>query len=82
MPRSDDQVAEARTAPLADSDVPEAAKAAPPCVMVIFGAGGDLTKRLVVPALYSLANTKRLSQSFQLVGVDLKSNRPRNGSKA
>jgi len=31
---------------------------ADPCVMVIFGAGGDLTKRLVVPALYNLSRTK------------------------
>ena len=26
-----------------------------PCTMVIFGASGDLTKRKLVPALYSLA---------------------------
>ena len=26
-----------------------------PCVMVIFGASGDLTKRKLFPALYSLA---------------------------
>ncbi|HUC68922.1 MAG TPA: glucose-6-phosphate dehydrogenase [Stellaceae bacterium] len=44
---------------------------APPCAMVIFGAAGDLTKRLVVPALYNLVNAKRLPQGFQLVGVDL-----------
>ena len=25
-----------------------------PCTMVIFGAGGDLTKRLLLPALYNL----------------------------
>ena len=31
---------------------------ADPCAMVIFGAGGDLTKRLVVPALYNLSHTK------------------------
>ena len=30
------------------------ATVAPPCAMVIFGAAGDLTKRLVVPALYNL----------------------------
>ena len=42
-----------------------------PCAMVIFGAAGDLTKRLVVPALYNLVNGKRLSKGFQLVGVDL-----------
>lgn len=45
--------------------------AAPPCAMVIFGAAGDLTKRLVVPALYNLVIAKRLSQGFQLVGVDV-----------
>ena len=44
---------------------------APPCAMVIFGAAGDLTKRLVVPALYDLVTAKRLSPQFQLIGVDL-----------
>jgi glucose-6-phosphate 1-dehydrogenase len=43
---------------------------APPCAMVIFGAAGDLTKRLVVPALYNLVTAKRLPRGFQLVGVD------------
>ena len=47
------------------------AVAAPPCAMVIFGAAGDLTKRLVVPALYNLANDHQLSEKFRLVGVDL-----------
>jgi glucose-6-phosphate 1-dehydrogenase len=37
---------------------------------VIFGAAGDLTKRLVVPALYNLTTARQLSNSFQLVGVD------------
>jgi glucose-6-phosphate 1-dehydrogenase len=49
----------------------DAITTAPACAMVIFGAAGDLTKRLVVPALYNLANAKRLSERFQLVGVDL-----------
>jgi glucose-6-phosphate 1-dehydrogenase len=44
---------------------------APPCAMVIFGAAGDLTKRLVVPALYNLANDRQLSEEFRIVGVDL-----------
>jgi glucose-6-phosphate 1-dehydrogenase len=52
-------------------DKPEAAPVAPPCAMVIFGAAGDLTKRLVVPALYNLVTAKRLAEGFQLVGVDL-----------
>ena len=38
--------------------------------MVIFGAGGDLTKRLVTPALYNLVTAKRLPEDFRLVGVD------------
>jgi glucose-6-phosphate 1-dehydrogenase len=47
------------------------APVAPPCAMVIFGAAGDLTKRLVVPALYDLVDAKRLAEGFRLVGVDL-----------
>ena len=52
--------------------VPQTASApvAQPCAMVIFGAAGDLTKRLVVPALYNLANDHQLSEQFRLVGVD------------
>ncbi len=48
--------------------------AADPCAMVIFGAGGDLTKRLVVPALYNLSRTGMLPRNFALVGVDLAQN--------
>jgi glucose-6-phosphate 1-dehydrogenase len=51
----------------------EAAPVAPPCAMVIFGAAGDLTKRLVVPALYNLVNSGQLPDGFRLVGVDLAS---------
>jgi glucose-6-phosphate 1-dehydrogenase len=43
-----------------------------PCAMVIFGAGGDLTKRLLVPALYNLAHTNLLPEKFAIVGVDLR----------
>ena len=46
-------------------------KPADPCAMVIFGAFGDLTKRLVVPALYNLAHTGLLPAHFALIGVDL-----------
>jgi glucose-6-phosphate 1-dehydrogenase len=41
----------------------------PPCTMVIFGASGDLTKRKLVPALYSLARDRLLPSSFNVVGV-------------
>ncbi len=40
-----------------------------PCVMVIFGASGDLTKRKLIPALYNLAKDNLLSKDFALVGV-------------
>ena len=43
---------------------------APPCAMVIFGSSGDLTKRLLIPALYNLAKAGRLSDKFALIGVD------------
>lgn len=39
------------------------------CAIVILGAGGDLTKRLVVPALYNLARTHVLPEKFALIGV-------------
>jgi glucose-6-phosphate 1-dehydrogenase len=68
------QVLEAeRTPGVAPKSQAERASPAPPCAMVIFGAGGDLTKRLVVPALYNLARSRQLSSSFRLVGVDLAS---------
>jgi glucose-6-phosphate 1-dehydrogenase len=37
--------------------------------MVIFGATGDLTKRLMAPALYNLSRTKVLPEHFALIGV-------------
>src|SRR5271170_1883640 len=40
-----------------------------PCVMVIFGATGDLAKRLVIPALYNLSRTNALPEQFALIGV-------------
>ena len=43
---------------------------APPATMVIFGAGGDLTKRLVVPALYNLVRARKLPDEFAIIGVD------------
>jgi glucose-6-phosphate 1-dehydrogenase len=42
---------------------------APPCVMVIFGAAGDLTKRKLIPALYNLRHSKLLSDDFAVIGV-------------
>src|SRR5262249_56116422 len=41
-----------------------------PTTMVIFGAGGDLTKRLVVPALFHLVQASKLPDRFAIIGVD------------
>ena len=41
---------------------------ADPGIMVIFGAAGDLTKRLLMPALYNLARSKLLTENFAIVG--------------
>ena len=41
---------------------------ASPCVMVIFGASGDLTKRKLIPALCNLAKSRLLSPQFAVIG--------------
>jgi glucose-6-phosphate 1-dehydrogenase len=38
--------------------------------LVIFGAGGDLTKRLVVPALYHLVQVGKLPNQLAIIGID------------
>ena len=42
---------------------------APACVLVIFGASGDLTRRKLLPAIEQLAAGGRLASEFALVGV-------------
>jgi hypothetical protein len=39
------------------------------CAFVIFGVTGDLTRRLIVPALYNLAAEELLPDKFCVVGV-------------
>jgi glucose-6-phosphate 1-dehydrogenase len=41
---------------------------APPCVFVVFGATGDLTRRKLMPALYNLAASGFLPSHFAAVG--------------
>ena len=41
----------------------------PACLLTIFGATGDLTKRLLLPSLYNLIALKVLPDSFRLLGV-------------
>ena len=40
-----------------------------PCALVVFGASGDLTRRKLFPAIYSLAARNLLPERFALVGV-------------
>ena len=47
----------------------DAQRLADSCVMVIFGATGDLTKRKLLPALYNLARQKFLPDNFAIIGT-------------
>ena len=40
-----------------------------PCVIVIFGASGDLAHKKLMPALYALAVRRLLPPRFAIVGV-------------
>ena len=42
-----------------------------PCVMIIFGATGDLTKRKLIPSLYNLASQKLLLKELAIVGFGI-----------
>src|SRR3954470_9652028 len=45
------------------------AKPASPCIMVIFGATGDLTARKLIPSLYNLKRNKLLAAEFAIIGI-------------
>lgn len=47
----------------------ELRKVPDPCVVVIFGASGDLTERKLMPALFSLVCEGLLPEQFSVVGV-------------
>jgi len=46
-----------------DADSPD------PCVIVVFGASGDLTKRLLIPSLFNLYCDHLLPDSFAILGM-------------
>src|ERR1700752_2574589 len=48
-----------------------AGKIAGPCVFVLFGASGDLTKRKLIPALFNLVKAKLLPDTFAVLGVSV-----------
>jgi len=49
-------------------ETPLDTRASPPCILVIFGATGDLTSRKLIPALYQLALGGMLPANFACVG--------------
>jgi len=42
-----------------------------PCIFVLFGAAGDLTKRKLIPALFNLVRAKLLPDKFAVMGVSV-----------
>src|SRR5678815_5468787 len=61
---SEAQVVRSRAVEAPDTNPPSE-----PCIMLVFGASGDLTKRLLVPALYNLACDGLLSENFAVLGT-------------
>ena len=55
---------------LSDPKALARANPAPPCTLVIFGASGDLTKRLLMPSLYNLKLGGLVGDTFEIIGVD------------
>src|SRR5919199_5811200 len=62
-------MSEPRSDMVMPEDITTPERQADPCVLVIFGASGDLTRRLLVPSLYNLAHDKLLAERFAVVGV-------------
>jgi len=57
------------TKPVIESFAAQKSRPAGPCLVIIFGAAGDLTRRKLFPALFNLAANKLLSENFAIVGV-------------
>jgi len=55
----------------AETDLGYAGRVAGPCVFVLFGAAGDLTKRKLVPALFNLVRARLLPDHFAILGVSV-----------
>src|SRR3954465_1181998 len=53
-------------------ELPSKQKKPDPCCFIIFGVTGDLTHRLVMPALYNLAAPDLLPDRFCVVGISRK----------
>ena len=53
----------------APDNSPKEERTPDPCIVVIFGASGDLTKRKLLPALFHLQQQHLLPKEFVVVGV-------------
>jgi len=60
---------ELHVTPKATPVTPQPERTPDPCIVVIFGASGDLTKRKLLPALYHLDQAGLLPQDIAVVGV-------------
>jgi glucose-6-phosphate 1-dehydrogenase len=59
----------ANTSVAAIPAAPQSERTPDPCIVVIFGASGDLTKRKLLPALYHLDQSGLLPERIAVVGV-------------
>ncbi|MEO8210137.1 MAG: glucose-6-phosphate dehydrogenase [bacterium] len=57
---------------ISEDEDTEKQKVPEPCIMVIFGASGDLTKRMLIPSLFKLYAEKLLPENFTVVGFSRK----------
>src|SRR5919108_4651230 len=53
------------------SEFEQMGRTAGPCLMVLFGGAGDLTKRKLVPALFNLVKAKLLPKDFAVLGFSV-----------
>jgi glucose-6-phosphate 1-dehydrogenase len=54
---------------MADEKTKPGERPGDPCTIVIFGAGGDLTRRKLLPALYNLRRYGLLPKDFAIIGI-------------
>src|SRR5215472_3721447 len=57
--------------PQSETSADFAGQVAGPCVFVLFGAAGDLTKRKLIPALFNLVRARLLPDTFTVMGVSV-----------
>ncbi len=62
-------IPEVKASPVAQPGAPHTERVPDPCIVIIFGASGDLTKRKLLPALYHLEQSGLLPKEISVVGV-------------